>query len=69
MADKKAEEKKEEKAIPKTAAKYRYVGPKYQKGLVIDRGRKLIKPKEMTDEQIEKLIKDFPNTEKYFKKR
>jgi 2,4-dienoyl-CoA reductase-like NADH-dependent reductase (Old Yellow Enzyme family) len=61
-------DKKEEKAIPKTAAKYRYVGPKYQKGLVIDRGRKLIKPKEMTDEQIEKLIKDFPNTEKYFKK-
>lgn len=54
---------------PKAAAtpkrKWTYIGPDYDKGIILHQGP-TIKPRQMNDEAIDKLLADHPAAAKYF---
>lgn len=53
------------KEEPKAGSKYQYKGPDYKQGLLMPDGTR-IKPKEMSDQEIEAAIVKFPALKEYF---
>ena len=56
----------EPKAAP-PKRKWTYIGPDYNNGIILHQGP-TIKPRQMNDEAIDKLLEEYPTTAKYFSK-
>ena len=53
------------KAAPAPRRKWTYIGPDYNNGIILHQGP-TIKPRQMNDEAIDKLLADYPAAARYF---
>lgn len=53
------------KTAPAPKRKWAYIGPDYNNGIILFKGP-TIKPRQMNDEAIDKLIADYPAVKQYF---